>query len=126
MNFDLEYDSAERRPYVVNRAPQSGEASQYPAAGGADAIGTGYAVVAFMPDLSGKGRTLIIEGTDSQATGAAGDFITSEDSLARLEKKFPAGKIPYFEVLLRTVQLSGTPLHGQVIAYRIAALGNRK
>jgi hypothetical protein len=119
MNFDLGYDPVARRPYVLNRAPQAGETAQYPVAGGAKPTGTGYAVIAFMPDLSGKGKTLVIEGTDSQATGAAGDFITNEDSLAQLEKKFPAGTIPYFEVLLRTVQLSGTPLHGEVIAYRI-------
>jgi hypothetical protein len=118
MNFDLEYDSAGRRPYVVNRAPQAGEASQYPAGAGGDADGRGYAVIGFMPDLSGKGRALIIEGTDSQATGAAGDFITNSDSLAKLEEKFPAGPIPYFEILLRTVQLSGTPLHGEIIAFR--------
>ena len=119
MNFDLEYDVTSRRAYVVNHAPQAGEARQYPVAEDMNAVGKGYAVVAFMPDLSGKGRALIIEGTDSQATGAAGDFITSEDSLAQLEKKFPAGTIPYFEVLLRTSQLSGTPLRGEVIAYRI-------
>jgi hypothetical protein len=111
---------------VVNRAPQPGEATQYLVADGAKPAGTGYAVIAFMPDLSGKGKTLVIEGTDSQATGAAGDFITSEDSLAQLEKKFPSGTIPYFEVLLRTVQLSGTPLHGEVIAYRIYPAGSHK
>jgi hypothetical protein len=126
MNFDLEYDSAARRPYVVNRAPRPGEASQYPAAPGGDADGTGYAVIGFMPDLSGKGRTLIIEGTDSQATGAAGDFITSPDSLAQLEKKFPAGTIPYFEIQLSTVQLSGTPLHGEVVAFRTYPAATQK
>jgi hypothetical protein len=126
MNFDLEYDSATRRPYVVNREPQAGEAQQYPAGEGAKPVGMGYAVIAFMPDLSGKGKTLIIEGTDSQATGAAGDFVTSEDSLAQLEKKFPTGTIPYFEILLRTVQLSGTPLHGEVIAYRIYPAGSHR
>jgi hypothetical protein len=126
MNFDLEYDSGARRPYVVNRAPQTGEAPQYLAAVGDKPVGTGYAVIAFMPGLSGKGRTLVLEGTDSQATGAAGDFITSEDSLAQLERKFPAGTIPYFEILLRTVQLSGTPLHGEVIAYRIYPAGNNR
>jgi hypothetical protein len=126
MNFDLEYDSVGRRAYVVNRAPQAGEAKQYPAAEGADAVGRGYAVIGYMPDLSGKGRTLIIEGTDSQATGAAGDFITSEDSLLQLEKKFPVGTVPYFEVLLRTSQLSGTPLHGEVIACRLYPAGKSK
>jgi len=119
LNFDPEYDSAQRLPYIVNRSPQPGEAAMYPAPKNNDPAGISYAVIAFIPNVSGKGRTLIIAGCDSQATGAAGDFITSEDALATLEQKFPKGRIPYFEVLLRTSQLSGTPLRGEVIAYRI-------
>jgi hypothetical protein len=126
LNFDLEYDPVDRRPYVVNRKPQAGEALQYPTEEGAKPTGLGYAVIAFIPDLNGKGKALIIEGTDSQATGAAGDFITSEDSLTQFEKKFPAGSLPYFEILLRTVQLSGTPLRGEVVAYRIYPASNHK
>jgi hypothetical protein len=76
-------------------------------------------VIAFLPDVAGHGKVLIIEGTDSQATGAAGDFVTSPDSLGAFEQKFPSGRVPFFEVLLRTSQLSGTPLHAEVLAYRI-------
>jgi len=119
LNFDIEYDPAAERPYVVNHAPEKGEAPMYPAAANHDPPGTSYAVIAYLPDLSGKGRTLLIEGCDSQATGAAGDFVTSEDSLALLEQRFPSPGLPFFEVLLRTSQLSGTPLHGEVIAFRI-------
>jgi hypothetical protein len=64
---------------------------------------------------------LIIEGTDSQATGAAGDFVTNEESLRTLEGKFPSGRIPYFEALMRTSELNGVPLHGEVIALRMYA-----
>jgi hypothetical protein len=76
-------------------------------------------VIAYVPGAIGKGNALIIEGCDSQATGAAGDFITGEDSLAQLEKKFSGGQIPPFEVLLRTSQIIGTPLHSEVIASRV-------
>lgn len=119
LNFDIEYDPAVERPYVVNHAPEKGESPTYPAAASHDPPGTSYAVIAYLPDLSGKGRALLIEGCDSQATGAAGDFVTNEDSLALLEQKFPSPGLPFFEVLLRTSQLSGTPLRGEVIAFRI-------
>jgi hypothetical protein len=119
LNFNLDYDPVTRRPIVDNRAPQAGEPRTYPVPQSRAESSNGYAVIAFIPNVSGKGKVLIIEGTDSQATGAAGDFVTSPESLAFLEQKFPAGTVPYFEVLLRTSQLSGTPFRGEVIAYRI-------
>jgi hypothetical protein len=119
LNFNLDYDPVTRRPIVDNRAPQAGEPRTYPVPQSRAESANGYAVIAFIPNVSGKGKVLIIEGTDSQATGAAGDFVTSPESLASLEQKFPAGTVPYFEVLLRTSQLSGTPFRGEVIAYRM-------
>jgi hypothetical protein len=119
LNFDLAYDPVLRRAYVVNHAPRAGEAAVYPAASKPDVAGTGYAVIAYLPGLSAQSRTLIIEGSDSQATGAAGDFITSADSMRQLEQKLSGDKVPFFETLIRTVQLSGTPLHGEIIAFRV-------
>jgi hypothetical protein len=119
LNFDLTYDIVHGRASIVNRAPRPGESSTYPAAGSADGAGTGYAVIAYLPGVNQGGKTLIIEGTDSQATGAAGDYMTNEESLRTLESKLPSGKTPYFEALLRTSELNGIPLHGEVIALRI-------
>ena len=119
LNFNIDYDPVNHRPIVSNRSPQQGEPKEYPVVMGQPQSVTGYAVVAYVPDVTGKSKVLIVAGTDSQATGAAGDFVTSPDTLAALEQKFPAGRIPYFEVLLRTSQLSGTPLQSDVLAYRI-------
>jgi hypothetical protein len=119
LNFDLTYDIAHGRPFIVNRAPRAGESATYPDASAVDGAGTGYAVIAYLPGVSKEGKTLIIEGTDSQATGAAGDYVSNEESLRTLEGRFPAGKIPYFEALMRTSELNGIPLHGEVIALRI-------
>jgi hypothetical protein len=118
LNFQLTYDVAQGRPSIVNRAPHAGESSTYPETGSLDSAGTGYAVIAYLPGVSREGKTLIIEGTDSQATGTAGDYVTKEELLRTLEGKFPAGKIPYFEALMRTSELNGVPLHGEVIALR--------
>jgi hypothetical protein len=119
LNFDLTYDSAHNWPLIVNRAPRPGEPSTYPlVAGSSDGTGTGYAVIAFLPGMSENTKILMIEGTDSQATGAAGDYITDEQSMKALEERFQPGKILYFELVLRTSQLNGTPLHSEVIALR--------
>jgi len=120
LNFDIDYDPVQHMPTVSNRSPQPGEAKSYGVPQNRPDSSTGYAVIAFLPDVSGHGKVLIIEGTDSQATGAAGDFLTGSDSLEAFEQKFPPGKVPFFEVLLRTSQLSGTPLHAEVLAYRIS------
>ena len=119
LNFNIDYDPVRRMPLVSNRSPQPGESKDYPVPQNRPDSATGYAVIAFLPDVSGHGKVLLIQGTDSQATGAAGDFVTTPDSLGNFEQKFPAGTVPYFEVLLRTSQLSGTPLHAEILAYRI-------
>ena len=33
-------------------------------------------------------------------------------------KKLPGNKIPYFEILLKTARMSGTPFQAEVVAYR--------
>jgi hypothetical protein len=119
LNFNIDYDPVQHMPIVSNRSPQPGEDKSYAVPQNRPDSSTGYAVIAFLPDVSGHGKVLIIEGTDSQATGAAGDFVTSPDSLGAFEQKFPAGSVPFFEVLLHTSQLSGTPLHAEILAYRI-------
>jgi hypothetical protein len=130
LNFALEYDPVARRPYVTNRKPQAGEQGVYSAldAGvtkGPEPAAVGYGVIAYMPGLSGNGKALILEGTDSQATGATGEFVTSEESLAAFESKFSGGKIPSFEILIKTSQVNGTPLRSEVVAYRIYQVGVR-
>lgn len=117
-NFIIEYNAAEGLTYVRNVHPRGSEQSTYSVPD--DQYATqGYGVVSYLPTPSHSGDALIIEGTNSQATNAAGDFITSEGSLHELFKKLPPGKLPYFEVLLRTTRVSGTPLRAEVIGYRV-------
>jgi hypothetical protein len=119
LNFALQYDPTEQRAYVTNHAPAAGEQAEYSTPRNGKPATTGYGVIAYVPNVNGKGKALILEGTDSQATGAAGEFVTNEDSMASFESKFPPGQVPSFEILLRTTQLSGTPLRAEIAAYRI-------
>jgi hypothetical protein len=88
-------------------APSSPEAS------------SGYSVVAYLPNPDQDGKVLIIAGTGSEATEAAGEFLTSEEQLSRFQKMLHADKLPYFEALLKTTHISGTPLNAKIEAYRV-------
>jgi hypothetical protein len=77
--------------------------------------------VAFLPNSGNDGNVLIIEGTGSEATEAAGQFITSEEQLLKLQRLLHVNKLPYFEILLRTSNLNNTPLNSTIEAFRIHA-----
>jgi hypothetical protein len=115
LNFSL--DSVGWNMSVANRRPHTGEQATY--VGSTNANGAvGYSVVAFLSNPSRTGNAIILAGTDSDATGAAAEFLTSEDQLERFRSMLHTDRFPYFEVLLRTSQLSGTPLHADLVAYR--------
>ena len=78
----------------------------------------GYSVIAYLPNPSRTGNAIILAGTDSDATSAAAEFLTSEDQLEKFRNTLHADRFPYFEVLLKTSQLSGTPFNAEVLAYR--------
>ena len=118
MNFSLDYDDAHSQTYIANRHPQAGEQAIYTAPMDANAF-TGYSVVAYLPNPSHTGNVIILAGTDSDATGAAAEFLTSEDTLAKFRGTSHMRQFSYFEVLLKTARLSGTSFNAEVVAYRI-------
>lgn len=116
MNFTAEYDSSRSVDFIRNRAPSAGEQEIYspppsPSTGG-------YCIVAYLPNPQQAGKVIILAGTDSAATEGAGDFITSEDQLSRFQKMLNVTTLPYFEVVLKTTNLNGTPIDAKIVAYR--------
>lgn len=99
--------------YIVNRSPAAGEQSIYNPTGS-----VGYSTVAYLPNPDHNGSVLLLEGTGSEATEAAGDFLLSEDQLANFQKLLHVNKLPYFDILLKTSQVIGTPLSTTLVAYR--------
>jgi hypothetical protein len=117
MNFLVKYDASLDQSFVVNLHPRAGEQALY--AQPADPYASlGYSVIAYLPNPSRTGSALIIEGTNAEATNAAGEFVTSEETMSNFLKKLPGNKIPYFEILLKTARMSGTPFQAEVVAYR--------
>ncbi len=80
---------------------------------------TAYCVIVFLPNPTNTGNTLVVAGTDSQATEAGGDFLTSEEDLERLQVVLHQKAFPYFQVLLRISRSNGTPLGSEIISYRV-------
>jgi hypothetical protein len=75
-------------------------------------------VVAYLPNPQQSGKVVILAGTDSAATEGAGDFITSEDQLSRFQKMLHVTALPFFEAVLKTTNLNGTPIDAKIVAYR--------
>jgi hypothetical protein len=117
MNFTVDYDSTHSQALVTNHHPRPGELPIYTVSMSRNAL-IGYSVLAFIPNHSRTSNVIIIAGTDSDATAAAADFITSEQQLAKLCSDFQVSRLPYFELLLKTSRLSGASLGSEVVAYR--------
>ncbi len=116
LTFTAEYDTDRQRDYIKNKAPVAGEQARYeamplPSTGG-------YCVISYLANPQQSGKVLILAGTDSAATEGAGDFLTSEDQLSRFEKLLHVTTLPYFELVLKTSNLNGTPIDAQIVAYR--------
>lgn len=81
-----------------------------------------YARIAFVPNLTGTGSVLSIEGTDSEGTEGGGEFLTSETSVEKLLALAGSGhggaRIPYFEALLEGSRVGGQTSHLSIIAFR--------
>jgi hypothetical protein len=101
---------------VTNHKPAAGEQPIYTPTDGPDT--TQYCVVAYLPNPSQNGKILIIQGTSSEAAEAGGDFLMSEEQLASFEKMLHVATLPYFELLLKTSQVTRTPLATTIEAYR--------
>jgi hypothetical protein len=111
--------SQDSTPFVVTvDKPTGNEQAQY-AISSDPGRRTAYCLVVFLPNPTNTGNTLILAGTDSQATEAGGDFLTSEENLERLQVLLHQKAFPYFQILLRISSSNGTPLGSEIISYRI-------
>jgi hypothetical protein len=117
MNFVTDYDYMRGLQIVRNRNPKPGEQAVYTVQTTSDSL-IGYAVIGYLPNPSHTGSIVLIAGTDSDATGAAAAFLSSEIQMQNLLNTFGAKRFPYFEVLLKTSRLSGTFFDAQLVAYR--------
>lgn len=117
MNFVTDFDNSGSQAFVTNVHPKAGEQAAYTVFYDPNAF-VGYSVIAFLPNPSRTGNAIILAGTDSDATDAAAEFLTSEADMEGFQNTLHASSFPYFEILLKTSRLSGTSLRAEVLAYR--------
>lgn len=98
---------------VVNRTPMKGEQTVY-----TQTDSTQYCVISYQPNPNHNGIVLLIEGTNAEATEAAGDFLLSDYQLSSFRAQLHSDKFPYFEVLLKVSSVPGTPLTATIEAFR--------
>ena len=115
MNFILNIDLTHGLRGFTNRTPQPSERPFYSAASQAE-----YGVLAFLPNLSGNGNVLIVEGTSVAGTEAISDFLFMDSDLEPLLRKITRkdGSIPRFEILVESKSLNGSASRSHIVAYR--------
>lgn len=117
LNFITDFDYARDVAMVRNIHPKPGEDAVYMVPQGPNSF-TGYATIAYVPNLSHTGSVILLGGTDSEATGAAASFLTSEDQMEKLREALHVRTFPYFEVLLRTPRFGSAFFDPTLVAYR--------
>jgi hypothetical protein len=120
LNFYFFSDLERNLIICRNRSPQPGEQTEYlPVDEGAKR--TVYASIAFLPNLNNGGNALIIAGNSSGSQEVAAELITNEKLLKPFTDKVRQGqgRLPYFELLIRTITIAGVAQEPEVISYRI-------
>jgi hypothetical protein len=127
MNFVLAIDGKPSAPHFRNKAPRPGELADFAIPSRFDSAGAekrqmvSYAVAALVPNLSGTGLVLILEGLNMEGTAAIGDVVTNPDKLAILLRKLghqPGTAVKPFEVLVKLTSIPGAFAYPEVIATR--------
>ena len=127
MNFVLTHDPQSGAPVFRNRSPQAGEPATYAMPGMFDVDVSekqavdAYALVAMVPNLSGQGAVLLVEGLTMEGTEAAGETVTNPELLGALLRRIghKAGvPVRPFEALLKLTSVPGGYANSQVIGFR--------
>jgi len=120
MNFLLQNDYRAKVFSVINKSPKGDEPTRWDSRLN-DPQHRVYGVVAFVPNLSGHGNALLVEGTSMAGTEAAWDFVSDDSELLPFLKRIqrPDGEVPHFELLLGTQNMSSSAVHSTVLAWRI-------
>jgi hypothetical protein len=119
MNFVFA-DAHIRQYTVVNRAPAGAEPTSW-TANYDDPHHRVYGVVAFLPNLSGTGNVLILEGTSMAGTQSAWDFVANDSSFLPFVNRIkrPDGSIPHFQLVLDSTNLTGSAITRSILAWRV-------
>ena len=78
-------------------------------------------MIAYLPNLSGSGHLLLLQGLDVAGTQAAAEALLHPDVIAPILRKATRrdGSLRAFEILLRSTSLESNATNTEVIGSRI-------
>jgi hypothetical protein len=119
-NFVGVSDRVQHKFSFLNRHPQAGETTEF-SVSESDPKQRVLGVLAFLPNLDGKGNALIIEGNSMAGTEAISDFLLEDAALLPFLAKIKKadGSLPHFEVLVESTSVNGSAGPFHVLSYRI-------
>jgi hypothetical protein len=119
-NFHIVYREGRGSATIVNDHPQPGEQASYESHWNDPAHET-FALIAFLPNMDGNGRLLLLQGLDVAGTQAAAETLLDSAAMAPILKRAmqPDGSLRFFEVLVRSTSINWNSTDSQVIAARI-------
>jgi hypothetical protein len=119
-NFRIVYRQGMRSATIVNMKPQQGEAASYVSHWNEPAHET-YALIAFVPNLGGSGRLLLLQGLDVAGTQASAETLFHPAAIAPILRQATRsdGSLRFFEILLRSTSIDSNSTGTQVVASRI-------
>ena len=105
---------------ILDMNPRSGEAASYASHWNEPSHET-YALISYLPNLSGNGHVLVLQGLDVAGTQAAAEMLLHSSGIDAILKSATRGDgtLRNFEVLLRSTSIESSATGTQVIASRI-------
>jgi len=107
---------------VVNRRPQANEPPRWTTDHTTPQHRV-YAVVAYLPNLTGTGNVLILEGITMAGTECAWDFVADQGKFNSFLRtiRHRDGRIPHFEIVLGTDNINGSAGEASILATHVSA-----
>jgi hypothetical protein len=108
----------------LNTNPLPGEQAQYQGLRWTGSEGEDYATIALVPNMTGDGSVLILQGLQQEGTEAAGRFLLKAENRRQIQQSLGipaadsiAGNI-WFEALIRSRTVSGAPNSTTLVSVR--------
>lgn len=122
MDFVLHDDARKGTLQIVNRHPRPGEQKAY-VYDDSKQPRSGFAEIAFLPNLNGSGNILVVQGFTLADTQAAAEFVADGKEFDAQFGPLVQGNtgLPHFECLLRTTDVNGVASQPVVLAWHVHA-----
>jgi len=123
LNFEVVEDGIGGRMYFLNKKPLPGEQATYEGLRYTGSGGEDYATLSLLPNSSGQGNVLMLQGLREEGTEALGILLADEKDRTELNRALEIhgnrNNPMYFEALVRARTVAGAPVSISIVATRI-------